>query len=289
MQGKVTQGKKSQSKARQGKAKQGEANQGKTWHSKARRRIRRTNANIANDATKSPQVEGHVKYLTPSGEPDHQSPDANDVTVIGTSNGSQLNSNSRSGGASLELHDLTPQEISPEPHYLTLQEASTNHYDALQRSERDSEALNVYREGFDHYDRPIEAKGGRRPNDALPLVPTVHPPGSGDTPGYVQLLDERGNPIPVVDASDALPLVPTVCPPGSGNIPGYVQLLDERGNSTPVVDASDALPLAPTVHPPGLEDTPGYVQLLDEQKNPTPLVDDRGYTIVGCSAREHSF
>ncbi|GFN74440.1 hypothetical protein PoB_000094600 [Plakobranchus ocellatus] len=153
-----------------------------------RRRRRRTTANKPNNATISSQVEGHVTYLAPGGEPHHQSPDANDVTVIGTSNGSQMNSNSRSGEASLE------------PHYLTPQEASTNHYDALQRSERDSEVLNVYNEGFDYYDRPIEVNGGRRPNDALPLVPTVCPPGSGDTPGYIQLLDERRNHIPRVNA-----------------------------------------------------------------------------------------
>ncbi|GFN81197.1 titin homolog [Plakobranchus ocellatus] len=218
-------------------------------------------ANIANNATISSQVEGHVIYLAPGGEPHLQSPDANDVTVIGTSNGSQMNSNSRSGEASLE------------PHYLTPQEASTNHYDALQRSERDSEALNVYNEGFDYYDRPIEATGGRRPSDALPLVPTVCLPGSGDTLGYVQLLDERGNSIPVVGASDVLPLVPTVHPPGSGDTTGFVQLLDERENPIPVVGASYARPLLSTVHPPGRGDTPGYVQLLDERGNPIPLVD----------------
>ncbi|GFN94051.1 hypothetical protein PoB_002055700 [Plakobranchus ocellatus] len=44
------------------------------------------------------------------------------------------------------------------------------------------------------------ATGGREPSDALPLVPTVCPPGSEDTPGYVQLLDERENPIFDVDA-----------------------------------------------------------------------------------------
>ncbi|GFO02973.1 hypothetical protein PoB_002947800, partial [Plakobranchus ocellatus] len=168
----------------------------------------------ANDAkTIGTSVEGHVTYLAPGGKPDYQSPYANDAKTIDTStkghmtylapgdhqspyandvisrsNGSQLNSNSRSGKASVEPNDLTPQE------------ASTNHYDALQRSERDSEVLHVYNEGFDHYDLPVEATGGREPSDALPLVLTVCPPGSEDTPGYVQLLDERENPIFDVDA-----------------------------------------------------------------------------------------